>query len=467
MKRITKSGIVILSVVSLAIMLVGAACAPAAATVLAQTPEPTTTLAATASPSPVPTVEPTPAPRVISFDMNQSLKDENTGGEIVFQNLTYTQNQDMVLTVTVSNQTDYPIYLIYPIYVAINGYGFSFAGTEQFDFDCTVQPNSESKLVLTAKMDSTLDHIMNIKEIKSVQFYCVHAGITGEPSQTVTEEIINPNCPIDYVQTYNIPGDDVSVRIDPEYYNTGINNDIQIKSSYDETEKKIYLTLIGTYIYEDAIIGQIADFGKAHLAIDGVLVPTDDDIYTPNGEVIFLPNNGYCVISFDVSNIPGFDYQKSSLAYSFDMSYMPTVIPYGYFSGVLRTDSSAELDLTKEYEEQGEIWIDNEVCKFIFNGIGYDDDGNFFLDGYLVNKTESNTLAASIDIYASGMGIREISDPVPTSCSMKVYFARYFYSPLALSKKNIKIDIDILGAGRIVFGSFTKTINLSDQIPAN
>lgn len=462
MKRMFKSETVILSIASLAIMLAAVACAPSNSTVLVDTPELTPTLAAPASPSPIPTVEPTPEPRIISFDMNQSLKDDNTGGEIIFQNLTYTQDQDMELTFTVSNPVDYPIVLVYPIYATINGYGFSFAGTEQYDFAYTVNPNSESKLVLTAKLDSTMDRIMSIEEIKTVQFNCVFAGRMGEPSQTISDEIINPNCPKAYVQSYNLSGDDVSILMEPEYYTTGINNDIKIKSTYDDIDKKIYLTLIGTSIYEDSIIGQVADFGKAHLAIDGVVVPTDDDIYTPNGEVIYLPNNGYCVISFDVSKIPGFNYQKSSLACSFDMSYSPSIIPYGLFSGVLQTDSSEELGFTEEYDEQGEIWIDNEVCKFIFNGIGYDDDENFFLDGYLVNKTESNTIVAYIEIYASGMGILEISDPVPASCSMKVHFARYFYSPLALGDKKIKIDVDVLGTGGKVLGNVAKTITLGE-----
>ena len=467
MKRITKSEIVITSILFLAIMLTGSACAASASTVLEDIPEPTPTIVSTALPSPIPTVEPTPEPRVISIDMNQSLKDNNTGGEIVFQNLTYTQNQNMALTFTISNQADYPITLCYPVYANINGYGLSFTGTEQYDFGYEAEPNTESSLTLIARLDNTVDRIMNIENIKSVQFNCTIAGKMGEGFQVISDEIINPNCPIDYVQAYNVPGDDVSILMEPEYYITGINNDIKVKSTYDDSEKKIYLTLIGTSIFEDSINGQIADFGKAHLAIDGIVVPTDDDVYTPDGEEIYLPNNGYCVISFDVSNFPGFVYQQKNLAFSFDMSYSPTETPYSYVSGVLQTGNNDIRDVSNKYEGRGEVWIDNNDLRFIFSGIGYDESQNFFIDGYLINKTKSNTIAAIIDADAKGMGIRFVSDPVPPNCAIQLHFIRYFFSRASLSDETINITVGTTGVGGKNLGEVTKKITLSDQIPAN
>ena len=108
MKHKTRFLAAVMVLVTLVAVLFTAACAPRA--VIAQTSAPVASPTATPSATPIstpkPTPSPTPTPQVIEFGIERSLVESTAGAEIIFHQITYTKNQDMVLTFTISNNSD-------------------------------------------------------------------------------------------------------------------------------------------------------------------------------------------------------------------------------------------------------------------------------------------------------------------------------------------------------------------------
>jgi hypothetical protein len=466
MKHFNRIIAAIFALAAMFAILSSAACAPSQSAASAITPEPTATATAmpttTPSPTPMPTPEPSPAPRVIEFSIERTLTERASGGEIAFHQLTYTKNQDMVLTFTVSNPSDYYFYLVFPIYANINGYGLLFTKEDKFDTYLRSAPGTEVEVSLSVKLDEIIDSLMNIEQIRNVQFDCSFV-IEGETFRGISDEFINADCPADYVQSYNMQGDKANILINPEYYTTGISNDIQICSIYGEEQKKVYLTIAGTAFDGNTILGEVADFGLAYLAIDFVVNPYDENAYSDNGEEIYLPNSGYSVISFDVSRIPDFDYQKHNLSCSFEMTYSHNFNPHSYFSAILRAENDGIGSDYKDYDSEGEIWLDNTNIKFIYQGIEFDDGGNFYFDGTLINKSESKTIAYMVDIEVKEMGVRFLSNPVPPNCALQMHSIRNLPNDSALHGADIQATITIFETGGIVLGKTKKTIRLADE----
>jgi len=435
------------------------ACAPANKVVLASSPEPKTSAIATPTATHLPTPEPTPAPRVIKFSIERSFVESNTGAEIMFHQLTYTKNQDMVLTFTVSNHTEKLLYLISPIYANVNGYGMLFTAEDEYDTWIESKPSSETKVSLSAKLDETMDSLMNIEQIRSAQFDCSFAK-GGEGFQGISNEFINADCSVDYVQSYSMKGDKATLFKNPKYNNTGISNDIQISSNYSDAQKKIYLTLAGTNTKENWAPGEAAYFGRAFLTVDGVVHPNDDNVYLPNGEEIYLPNNGYCVICFDVSPILGFDYQKNRLSCSFEMNYRYDETTLNFFSASLFSDNNAINSDISDYSNQGETLIDNEFFQFIYQGIRCDDGWNIAFDGILINKTQFDTIACGVEILVNGRLIRFLSDPVPPNSVLQMHPSQTFASNI---EGDIKVCIFILDARGGLVSESTKTDQLKGE----
>jgi len=460
MARINRVFALVLVIV-LACTTVLAACAPVNEAVLTGTPEPTSMSTVSAIVTPAPTPEPTPTPRVIDFNIDQTMVERNSGAEILFHHLTYTKNQDLVLTFKILNHTETYLYLISPVYANINGYGILFTTEDEYETWIETPGNSDTEISLSAKLDATYDSLLSIEQIKSAQFDCIFQA-KGDSIRAISDEFVNVECPTDYVQPYSMQGDKLSTLVNPEYYITGISNDIQISSFYSDSQKRIYLTIAGTTFDGNMALGEVADFGHAYLAIDGVVSPYDDDVYLPNGKEVYLPNNGYCVVSFDVSNVPGFDYQNSSLCYSFEMNYSHNYYNFGYFSALSNTENIAVNNDFSDYSNQGETWIDENDFQFIYKGIGYDEGLNFYFDGNLINKSQSETISFMVDIFAKGMGIRFISDPVPPGCVLQMHSTQYFFNNAALNGVDIEATVYILGVRGLEFSKTTKTIRLMD-----
>lgn len=406
--------------------------------------------------TPTPTPEPTPPPRVIEFSIERSLIGSTTGAEIMFHHLTYTKNHGMVLTLTISNHTDKYLYLLSPIYANVNGYGILFTVDDQYESFIESKPNLETQVFLSANLDETMDGMMNIEQIRSVQFDC-NLAIRGDVFREISDEFINVDCPTDYVQSYSIKGDIANLFINPKNKNSGIGNDIQINSFYNDADKKIYLTLAGTNSKSDLTSGEAAYFGHAYLAVDGVLNPYDDDVYLPNGEEIYIPNNGYCVVSFDVSRIPGFDYQKNRLSCSFNMNYRYDDTTINLFSASLNADNNVVSKDFSDYINLGETLIDNDLFQFVYQGIRCDDGLNITFDGILINKMKFDTIAFGVDILINGSMIQILSDPVPPDSVLQLHSTHGF---VFNTGGDIEVNICILDARGGPICETTKTIQL-------
>ena len=336
-----------------------AACEPADKTISVSTPEPTPTLAPTVTPEPTP--EPTPAPRVIEVQLNQEMRGiDNT--KIIAKKLTYIQGQSISIDVSIDN-SGYDCYFDFPIYATINGWGIVLYPSIPSNELRIASQYEQTDIALGAKLDESIDQLMNITEIQSVFIEETFDVLIRFKTRVMTDVFINPDCPADYVQDYpeidenSIPVSDGNTRA---YIESELNDFFFItEEKYDYNAQKLYFVVKGEPIQKPSDISK-PNYGRAYLAIDGLM--------EEEGFAFYLPNDGYCVLTFDLKNHPDFDPAKQQHALSFNATRDTSYISGGYLYADL-TPEDIKQDFQPTFDFAGGIWADTPKYKIVYLGI--------------------------------------------------------------------------------------------------
>ncbi len=413
---------------SIATALLCSACAPAQSVALAETPEPTPSATAAPTPTPSPTPEPTPTstpePRVIEVEMDQELQGVK-GAVVVAKRITYVQNQSISITLIVQNNDD-DIYLIAPGFASVNGWGFVLYPKVKSDNISVFQNNAKTSITLVAELDETTDQLMNITQIQNVTVDVALMRFDGSLTMYAKSGLYtNPDCPEDYVQPHPVLSDSsvaVSKFDEKTFVSADLNDIFWIdREVYDQNTQRLFYIMGGSSLYgkPDALL---ANSGVANLALDGTT--------TGRNAKFYLPNGGYTVFSFDLSDSTGFDPELQRRTVSFLASDMPDHFVGGFLWADFTPDA-LEQGYIRSLDESGVVWKETSTYKLIYKGFNYvsavrPSYGDGALEAHncieflLVNKSQDDALGVYTDkmsINGTDLSPRITKSVIPPQCA--------------------------------------------------
>ncbi len=464
MKHSSRFSAAVLAAAVLSTVYLLLACAPTGETETAGTPEPTPTLAPTAAPTAAP--EPTPTPRVIEVQLNQELRGiDNT--KIVAKKLTYIQGQSISIDVSIDN-SGYQCYFYFPCYATINGWGIVLYPSIPSNENLISFQYEQTDITLVAKLDESMDQLMNLTEIQSVFLEESFGVLVRFDTRVLSDVFLNPDCPTDYAQAYpEIDENSILVSKDNEraYVESELNDYFYItEEKYDSDAQKLYYVIKGKPIQKTPDITK-ANYGRAYLAVDGVM--------EEEGLTFYLPDDSYCVLAFDLKDHPGFDPAKQQHALSFyttsDISYMS--------GGFLYADLTPE-DIMQNFQPAfdftGEVWADTPKYKIIYQGIDTYTSYPYEYGVFEVQEPCLKFFFANYDqdvrvLYVRGISLNGVDNstayrciPIPPMCGGVIRLPIGGYSwpsgMTSLNQGKFEIEFALLAPGGSVLDTVKGTV---------
>ena len=255
-------------------------------------------------------------------------------------------------------------------YGSVNGWGFAYTLKDGY---LSIDPGASADAILTAPLTPVLDSMLNINDLQNITLSITGYSALGYMQDFPCDPLTNAGCAADYVQAYP--------AIDSPLYETQTMQAGLLKVDWEN--RLVYLFVNGL-VSKNIILSPIFPAVNGYCSENA-----NSSAYVPG-------DHGKTILVLDLSAIAeqyGID-QLKKLALSGSWTTKAGYLGYGfgdYFTFTIPFEGEDPL-FKPEYDETGDVWIDNDIVKLIYRGVAqtqYGDDGVSLL---LINKTENKPL---------------------------------------------------------------------------